>query len=159
MTEQNSLEVLVQRQSDLRRHVNEALAQQQPHGLAGVTQDLLQLLHHAVRGALLAAIQEQLLHLLHALHVLSTSQLLRFPFSVVKNNFLLFLLTSITSYLPLREVEHCDEAKHLVWVIIITVFWHLSLLRGNRRDVWVGNVLITTAILSPVELTLITLPT
>lgn len=69
-----SLEVLVQRQGDLRRHVDEALAQQQPHGLAGVAQDLLQLLRHAGRRALLAAIQEELLHLLHALHILATSQ-------------------------------------------------------------------------------------
>lgn len=70
----HSLEVLVQRQGDLWRHVDEALAQQQPHGLAGVAQDLLQLLRHAGRRVLLAAIQEELPHLLHTLHVLSTSQ-------------------------------------------------------------------------------------
>lgn len=38
------------------------------------------------------------------------------------------------SYLPLCEVEHCDEAEHLVRVIVITVFWHLSLLKRHNRD-------------------------
>lgn len=70
----HSLEVLVKRQGDLWRHVDEALAQQQPHGLAGVAQDLLQLLRHAGRCVLLTAIQEELPHLLHTLNVLSTSQ-------------------------------------------------------------------------------------
>lgn len=40
-TEWNSLELFVQREGDLWGHVDEALTQQQPHGLGGVTEDLL----------------------------------------------------------------------------------------------------------------------
>lgn len=53
------------------------------------------------------------------------------------------------SYLPLREVEHCDEAKHLVGVVVITVFRHLSLLKGHQRDAWVGNALPTAQLNTP----------
>lgn len=48
------------------------------------------------------------------------------------------------SYLPLREVEHCDEAKHLVRVIVITVFWHLSLLNEHQRNASVDTLFFTT---------------
>lgn len=60
----------MQREGDLWRHVDEALAQQQPHGLAGVTEDVLELLRHTVAGVLLALLHDQLLHLLDALHAL-----------------------------------------------------------------------------------------
>lgn len=60
----------MQRQGDLWRHIDEALAQQQPHRFAGVVEDLLELLRHAARRTLLTTIQEKLLHLLHALHTL-----------------------------------------------------------------------------------------
>ena len=40
-------------------------------------------------------------------------------------------------YLSLCEIEHSDEAKHFIWVIVIAVLWHLSLLEeseGMRRS-------------------------
>lgn len=35
-------------------------------------------------------------------------------------------------YLSLCEVEHSDEAEHFIWVIIVTVFWHLGLLEHSE---------------------------
>lgn len=35
-------------------------------------------------------------------------------------------------YLPLCKVEHSDEAKHFIRVVVITVFWHLSLLKHSE---------------------------
>ena len=36
-------------------------------------------------------------------------------------------------YLSLREVEQTDEAVHLIGVVVITVFWHLSLLEPRQQ--------------------------
>ena len=60
----------MQRQGDLWGDVDEALAHQEPHGLAGVAEDLLQLLGQTGGGVLLTLIHEQVLHLLNALHTL-----------------------------------------------------------------------------------------
>lgn len=67
---------------------------------------------------------------------------MQFPPS--QQRLLYLLLYCGSSYLPLREVEHCDETKHLVRVIVITVFRHLSLLKGHQRDAWVGTVFSAT---------------
>lgn len=38
-------------------------------------------------------------------------------------------------YLSLREVEQTDEAIHLIGVVVITVFWHLSLLEQREQTI------------------------
>lgn len=48
--------MFVQWQRNLRWHIDEAFTQKQPHGFAGVIEDLLQLLRHTVSGVLLALI-------------------------------------------------------------------------------------------------------
>ncbi len=134
-TAQNSLELFVQRQGNLWRHVDEALTQQEPHRLAGVTEDLLQLFGHAVCRVLLTLIHDQLLHLLHTLHTLpeASGKSITCSFIVTTDLIreLIRMVVECKSYLSLCKVEHSDEAKHFIRVIIITVFWHFSLLERS----------------------------
>lgn len=138
----------MQWQGDLWGHVDEALTQQQPHRLAGVIEDLLQLFCHTVCRVLLTLIHNQLLHLLHTLHTLPTASdthtlhthTLNISITCVHS----FIIRASSSqlvyivgvcywcYLSLSKVEHSDEAKHFIRVIIITVFWHLSLLKQRQ---------------------------
>lgn len=83
--------MFVQWEGNLWRHIDEALTQQQPHGLAGVAQDLLEVFRHAVRRVFFTLIQNKLLHLLHTLHPLPTAD---------TNNENLNGLTSLVSSLP-----------------------------------------------------------
>lgn len=57
-------------QSNLWGHINEALAQQQPHRFGRVVQVLLQLLSDSGGTGLLTMGQNQLLNLFHTLHTL-----------------------------------------------------------------------------------------
>ena len=142
MTVCDSLELFVQRQGDLRRHVDEALAQEQSHRLAGVAEDLLQLLRDAGGAVLLTVVHDQILHLLHALDALHTHTHTDTDTRVsgVKssmNEWRLLSAYSITrlSYLSLGEVQHTDEAKHFVWVVIsVAVLGHLCLLNRMNRQ-------------------------
>lgn len=127
--------MFVQRQSDLWRDVNEAFTKQKPDRFAGVTEDLFQLFRHTVRGVLLTLIHNKLLHLLHTLHTLPTADThnndtLNEQASPVNN--VNVPSSQHWSYLPLCEVEHSDEAVYFVRVVIVTVFWHLSLLEQSE---------------------------
>lgn len=138
--------MFVQWQGNLWRHVDEALTQQQPHRLAGVIEDLLQLFRHTVRGVLLTLIHNKLLHLLHTLHTLPTTDTHTQNDDILNELAARVLILSQPPvsrliskgdgrqwcYLPLCEIEHSDEAKHFIGVVVITVFWHLSLLKHSE---------------------------
>lgn len=93
-TEQNSLELFVQRQGDLWRDIDEALTQQQPHRLACVTEDLLQLFRHAVGGVLLTLTHDQLLHLLHALHTLPDTHVMKLNYRQMWSSYIIIAPSS-----------------------------------------------------------------
>lgn len=59
-------------QRDLRRDVDEPLAEEQAHGLGGVVQMCVQLFHQALPTALLTGAQDQLFNLLSTLGALGS---------------------------------------------------------------------------------------
>lgn len=121
----------MQRESNLWWYVDETLTQQQSNGFTGVTEDLFQLFCQTVGSIFLTLVNDQLLDLLHTLHTLQKTTT-----KCIKLDKLQLCgddsqLVHLRYYLSLREVEHSDEAKHFVWIIVIAVLWHIGLLGEN----------------------------
>lgn len=68
------LELLVHRQRNLRRDVNESFTEQKAHRLAGVVQQLVQLFNHALLTVLLTEAQNQLFNLFRTLRALESKE-------------------------------------------------------------------------------------